>query len=81
MRADDDAERRDRDLADLGICLAYLVAHPLGIGNAVRLQDVDLRAGRIALAEIVQDAVANARSAALRPRTFCATSSVPAFGT
>ena len=67
VRADDDAERRDRDLADLGICLADLVAHPLGIGDAVRLQDVDLRAGRIALAEIVQDAVANGAQRRLAP--------------
>lgn len=46
MRADDDAERRDRNAPNFRDSLGYLIADPFGISVAIGMQDMNLGAGR-----------------------------------
>ena len=56
MCADDDAEARDRDLADLRICLLHLVADEFGVLLAIGMQYVDIRTCGVDFRKVVQDA-------------------------
>ena len=56
VRADDDAEVADGDLADVGKRRADFIAHMLGVLEAVGMEDVHLKPLGVDLLEVVRDA-------------------------
>ena len=77
MRADDDAEVADGDLADVGKRRADFITHVLGVFEAVGISSPLVST---CLRSSVMPRSISA-SAAFLPRTFFATSSVPPSGT